>query len=159
MMEALDLHDHKRALIIPILLRTIKEEGLPFTKIQTLPTKPRFITDWENKDAAFTDVITGMEQSIKVFIGNIKVRDISIREEELIEFVTNGCLLVACDKLMDFATDFTREKDYRLKAMSIKGTCKFLMGTGKNEAEEINKIILMILGLIDEIKVQPLPVN
>jgi hypothetical protein len=159
MTEALELHDHKRALIIPIMLRTIKEEGLPFTRIQTLPTKPRYITDWENKDAAFTDVITGMEQSIKLFIGNIKVRDISFREEELIEFVTNGCLLIACDKLMDFATDFTKEKDYRIKAMSIKGTCKFLMGTGKNDVEEINKIMLMILSLIDEIKLQPTPLN
>lgn len=155
MKEALILHDHKRSLIIPIMLRPVKEEGHPFTKIQTLPTKPRFIDDWENSDAAFTDIITGMERSIKLFIENINIRDISVREEELIEFVTNGSLLNACDKLMDFATDFSIEQNHRRQAMSIKGTCMFVLNKNRGEADEIQKIILMILSLIDTIKMQP----
>lgn len=155
MREALALHDNRRSLIIPIMLRQVKDEGHPFAKIQTLPTKPRFIDDWENKDAAFTNIIMGMEQSIKSFIENINIRDISVREEELIEFITNGSLLNACDRLMDFATDFSMEQNLRREAMAIKGTCMFVMATGKNDVSEIQKIILMILSLIDMIKTQP----
>src|ERR1700754_402733 len=68
MKEALIMHDHKQALVVPVMLRVVKEEGHPFTKIQTLPSSPRFISEWPDRDAAFTNVIAGLEVSIQQFI-------------------------------------------------------------------------------------------
>lgn len=155
MKEALNMHDFKQALIVPVMLRTVKEEGHPFSKIQTLPSSPRYVSDWPNLDAAFTNVITGLEIAIQQFVKSRNVRDISSREGELVEYATNGELLSACDKLMDFATDFSPGNEHRLKAMSIKGTCKYILNNFRDDVERIRQIIIMILALIDEIKVCP----
>ena len=155
MKEALNMHDFKQALVVPVMLRTIKENGLPFSKIQTLPSSPRFVNEWSNLDAAFTNVLTGLELSIQQFVKNRKVRDINARENELVEYAINGELLGACDKLMDFASDFSAGNDYRREAMTIKGTCKYILNHAASDAEQIHKIICMILKLIDDIKLSP----
>jgi len=144
MKEALIMHDHKQALVVPVMLRVVKEEGHPFTKIQTLPSAPRFISEWPDRDAAFTNVIAGLEVSIQQFIKNRKVRDINSREDELVEYTTNGELLSACDKLMDFASDFSAGNEHRRKAMSIKGVCQYILKNCRDDVEQVQKIIFMI---------------
>ena len=155
MKEALNMHDYKQALVVPVMLRIVKEDGHPFSKIQTLPSAPRFISEWQDLDAAFTNVLTGLDLSIQQFIKNRKVRDINVRENELVEYATNGELLSACDKLMDFASDFSPGIGYRREAMTIKGTCKYILKNCMDDVDQIQKIILMILKLIDEIKLSP----
>ncbi len=60
-------HEEQTARVIPILLRPTDWQGLPFAKLQALPTNARPVTSWRNRDAAFLDVVLG----IRAVIGEI----------------------------------------------------------------------------------------
>ena len=60
MLRALERHNASQARVIPILLRPTHFKGAPFEKLQPLPKDARPVTDWKNKDKAWTDVARGI---------------------------------------------------------------------------------------------------
>jgi len=57
MKRALERHEREKAcVVIPIILRPIDLQGVPFEKLQALPTNAELITCWRNRDEAFLDV-------------------------------------------------------------------------------------------------------
>jgi internalin A len=58
--RALERHSAKEATVVPVLLRTCDWKGVPFGKLQGLPTGMRAVTTWPDRDAAWTDVATGI---------------------------------------------------------------------------------------------------
>jgi hypothetical protein len=61
--RAVELHKQGKACLIPIVLRPVDWEGSIFSGFQALPTDARPITDWDNQDSAFVDVVRGIGQS------------------------------------------------------------------------------------------------
>lgn len=61
-MRAIELHKKGKACLIPIVLRPVDWEGSIFSVLQALPTDARPITDWDNQDSAFVDVVKGIGQ-------------------------------------------------------------------------------------------------
>lgn len=59
---ALKRHDSGSARVIPILLRPVEWHGLPFAKLQILPTEARAVTSWTNRDEAFTDIAAKLRE-------------------------------------------------------------------------------------------------
>ncbi|WP_331351994.1 DnaB-like helicase C-terminal domain-containing protein [Cellvibrio sp. UBA7671] len=70
---ALQLHDSKQAIVIPIILRPIDWKETPFAKLQTLPKGGTAITLWNNEDEAWVDVTSGISTAIEE-INNLKFR-------------------------------------------------------------------------------------
>jgi hypothetical protein len=64
---ALELHQAKTALVIPILLRPCDWQGSPFSMLQMLPKDDKPVTLWSNQDSAFFDVATGIRKAIESF--------------------------------------------------------------------------------------------
>lgn len=62
MRRALQRHEAKEALVIPILLRSCHWQSAPFAALQVLPTGAKPITMWRDRDAAWTDVVTGIRR-------------------------------------------------------------------------------------------------
>lgn len=62
--RAMERHDAGEARVIPIILRSVDWSGAPFGKLQALPRDAKPVTEWPNRDAAFTDVAKGIRAAI-----------------------------------------------------------------------------------------------
>jgi tetratricopeptide (TPR) repeat protein len=64
MKRALERHKANEARVVPILLCPVDWEGTPLKRLQVLPTDAKPITIWDNQNAAFADVVTGIRRAI-----------------------------------------------------------------------------------------------
>ena len=64
MTRALERHDAGSALVLPILLRLVDWNELPFSRLQALPTDLRPIKKWPDPDDAWFDVEQGIREAI-----------------------------------------------------------------------------------------------
>ena len=69
MRRAIERHEAKEALVIPIILRPIAWNKLPFAHLQVLPFggKPVCSPLWANRDEAFYDVVQGILAVVENF--------------------------------------------------------------------------------------------
>lgn len=65
MKKALRRHERKEARVIPIILRPTNWQVEPLKKLQALPKDAEAITLWHNRDAAFLDVVQGINKAIE----------------------------------------------------------------------------------------------
>jgi parallel beta-helix repeat protein len=69
MKRAMERHQSGEARVIPIILRHVNWDGLPFSDLQALPTNAEPVKDgnWKSSDAAFKDVVEGLKKVIQDF--------------------------------------------------------------------------------------------
>lgn len=60
--RALERHNAKEAVVVPVMLRSCDWKGTPFGKLQGLPTGMKAVTAWQDRDTAWTDVVTGIRK-------------------------------------------------------------------------------------------------
>lgn len=65
MQRALKRHERREAIVIPIILRPVYYERTPFAKLQALPTNAKPITMWQNQEAAFLNIVQGIQDAAK----------------------------------------------------------------------------------------------
>jgi hypothetical protein len=65
MKRALERHKAGSARVIPIILRPTDWRGEPFGKLQVLPRNGKPLTKWPNRDLAFFDIVTGIQQAVE----------------------------------------------------------------------------------------------
>ena len=65
MKRAMERHEAGEALVIPIILRPVDWEEVPFGKLQALPRDAMAVTLWENQDEAFTNIARGIKKAVK----------------------------------------------------------------------------------------------
>jgi tetratricopeptide (TPR) repeat protein len=65
MKRALERHEAREALVIPILVRPVDWKAAPFAHLQALPTDAKPLTTWREQDRALTDVATGIRRVIE----------------------------------------------------------------------------------------------
>ena len=65
MTRALERHDAGEALVIPVALRPCDWSGAPFAKLQALPKDAKAVTEWKNRDDAWTDVAAGIRRAVE----------------------------------------------------------------------------------------------
>jgi hypothetical protein len=59
---ALQLHEQRKAIVIPVLLRPVHFASAPFARLAPLPRNGRPVTQWRDRDSAFVDVALHIEQ-------------------------------------------------------------------------------------------------
>ncbi len=62
--RAIEKHESKDAILIPIVIRAVNWSGTDFSKIQGLPKDALAVSSWENRDEAWVDVVEGIKKSI-----------------------------------------------------------------------------------------------
>src|SRR5215831_243305 len=62
--RAMERHEAGDARVIPVVMRPVDWEDVPFSKLQALPTDRRPITLWPNQDEGFADVAKGIRSAI-----------------------------------------------------------------------------------------------
>lgn len=60
--RALERHNAKEAIVIPIILRSCNWQSAPFAKIQGLPKGMKPVKSWHNRDDAWTNVAIGISE-------------------------------------------------------------------------------------------------
>ncbi|MFO1085644.1 MAG: macro domain-containing protein [Reyranellaceae bacterium] len=63
--RALERHERREALVVPIILRPVALQGTPFSKLQALPKDAKPVTTWPDADSAFVNVIEGLRVAIQ----------------------------------------------------------------------------------------------
>jgi hypothetical protein len=61
---AIEKHKAGETIVIPIILRPCDWEQAPFSKIQGLPKSARPITNWNDSDSAYVDIVKGIRAKI-----------------------------------------------------------------------------------------------
>lgn len=64
MTEALKMHENKKAVVVPVILRSCDWTSAPFSNLLALPTDGKSITTWSDKDLAFLNVAKGIKNII-----------------------------------------------------------------------------------------------
>ena len=62
--RAMERHVDGKARVIPIILRKCDWSSAPFGKLQALPKNARPIRSWDDRDEAYTDVVTGIRRAV-----------------------------------------------------------------------------------------------
>ena len=65
MQRALARHAAGDAYVIPVILRPVDWQGMPFAYLQCVPTDAKPVTTWNNRDEAFQDVATAIRTAIE----------------------------------------------------------------------------------------------
>lgn len=60
--RALELHEKKKTVVIPVIVRNCLWQHTPFSKLQALPKDAKAIAMWPDKDEALTSVVEGIRQ-------------------------------------------------------------------------------------------------
>jgi tetratricopeptide (TPR) repeat protein len=63
--RAMERHEAGEARVVPVLLRPCDWDGAPFSKLNALPTGAKPVTDWADRDKAFTDVAKGIRAAVE----------------------------------------------------------------------------------------------
>jgi hypothetical protein len=64
MKTALERHERREALVIPVILRPVVLKGTPFAKLQALPKDAKAATEWPRLDTAFVNVVEGLRDAV-----------------------------------------------------------------------------------------------
>jgi hypothetical protein len=72
MMRAMERHEAKRAVVIPVIVRPCDWHSAPFGKLLAVPTDGKAITQWPNEDEAYTNVARHVRKVVEQF-GRVRV--------------------------------------------------------------------------------------
>ena len=65
MLRAIERHNAKEAVVIPIILSACDWKDAPFSKLQALPKDAKAVDTWNNRDEAWTNVVNGLRSAIE----------------------------------------------------------------------------------------------
>jgi len=57
-------HEEGTAHVVPVILRKCEWSNLPYTKLQALPRNAKPVTEYANRDEAFTEIAVGVEKLV-----------------------------------------------------------------------------------------------
>lgn len=63
--NSMERHAAREARVIAVILREVDWKGAPFGRLQALPKDALPVTNWENRDRAFSDVARGIRQAVE----------------------------------------------------------------------------------------------
>jgi hypothetical protein len=61
---AMARHHDGTARVVPIIMRKCSWDGLPYAALQALPRRARPVTDYPDRDVAYTEIAEGIEQLV-----------------------------------------------------------------------------------------------
>jgi hypothetical protein len=67
MKRAMERHETKRAVVVPVIVRPCDWHSAPFGKLLAVPTDGKAITQWPNEDEAYTNVARHVRKVVEQF--------------------------------------------------------------------------------------------
>ena len=136
-LRAIERHNRKECIVVPVIIRECDWEGTPFESIQGLPTDMRPVVSrhWHNIDEAYANVARGLKKIIKQRLSELETTDSRygsnkvIREQgDMIELIVRNSMtgeefdvdVLLDSTISDIVLQFKEDKllnkgsDYRL---------------------------------------------
>jgi|SRR5688572_6953716 len=66
--HAMQRHEQGTAKVVPVILRKCEWNEMPYAKLQALPRGARPVSDFQDKDDAFTDIASGIRLLINTLL-------------------------------------------------------------------------------------------
>jgi hypothetical protein len=85
MQRALERHQRGEARVIPIILRHCDWSNAPFATLQVLPTDAQPVTQWHDRDEAWTDVTRGIRKALEELLNGKGKKETSLSEEQQLQ--------------------------------------------------------------------------
>ncbi|MEH6651461.1 MAG: DnaB-like helicase C-terminal domain-containing protein [Motiliproteus sp.] len=99
---AMQKHESKQAIVIPIIVRPTEFLDTPFSSIQALPKDAKAVSTWNDQDEAWINVTSGIKLSVLEIHSLRERRDQKNNMNGSLEFrKINSLLVVALDNLDD----------------------------------------------------------
>jgi len=70
MRKAIRRHNEGKSRVVPVIIRPVDWAGEPFGRLQALPANGMAVTEWQNRDEAFLDIVRGIEQVAREISGD-----------------------------------------------------------------------------------------
>src|SRR5713226_1774398 len=137
MQRALERHERGEARVIPILLRPVYYQRTPLALLQALPTNAKPVTMWQNQEAAFLNIVQGIQGVAKtsskssiyhIFQLNDKLSD-QIPLLPLMKRKRGKLYFVKFVKDAQFIIDASREAEQRSKSQRTKSKLQNIIET------------------------------
>lgn len=71
---AMERHQEGTSRVVPIILRKCNWEGLPYAALQALPRRARPVTEYPDRDVAYTEIAEAVEQLVDQINDQLSVR-------------------------------------------------------------------------------------
>jgi len=118
--KALEMQELSKVWIIPVMLSNCSITDMKIAAIQTLPTDPRFVEAWANKNDAWVNVVEGIRKSIKKIIEHLQIWDPVSAMESIKDLLKQSQKLEeACNKTIDFAVNYG-QSDQEMEAVILR---------------------------------------
>lgn len=76
MQRAMEKHESRESIVIPILIRPCDWTSAPFSKLQVLPSEAKEVSKWINADDAWLDILNGIKNTIS-YMEERSIQDVS----------------------------------------------------------------------------------
>jgi hypothetical protein len=70
--SAMKRHEEGTAHVVPIILRKCEWSSMPYAKLQALPRNAAPVTEYANRDEAFTEIVRGIEKLVDQVNARVK---------------------------------------------------------------------------------------
>jgi hypothetical protein len=117
MTRAMERHHKGEARVIPIVLRSVHFQNLPFSKLQALPTNavPVVSKKWNDQDEAFSDIVAGIDKVIEEILAFRKIPVVNessslrfgqLLPVKLLSWSPDGSRILSLSKHVSVAEDY-----------------------------------------------------
>lgn len=65
--KAMERHERKEASVVPVFLRPCDWQDMPFARVQGLPINTRSVTQYENADEAYLEIVQGIRRILETW--------------------------------------------------------------------------------------------
>ena len=66
---AMERHEKGTVRVVPIILRQCEWEDMPYAKLQALPSNVRPVSEYQDRDLAYTEIAKGIRRVVEGMIG------------------------------------------------------------------------------------------
>ena len=93
MQKALQRDAEGTVRVVPIILRPVDWEEVPFSELQVLPTGAKPVTRWSDRDDAFEDIAKELRKVVKELSASLKAKELRVPSKTKEEWLEEGHLL------------------------------------------------------------------
>ncbi len=87
--RAMQRHEEKSAVVIPVLLRPCDTGNANFMKLQGLPKNFKPVTSWTNRDEAFTDIARGIRAAAEQIRKTQDIDEVKVSSDNPVPTIIN----------------------------------------------------------------------
>ena len=125
MSTAIEMHESKQSIVIPVIIRPCEWGESPIGSIQALPKDVKPISTWGNEDEAWLDVVSGIKSVVKNVNKGIQ------RKKAKISLKTMRDMLIGEVERVDHM--FSKDKEYSGSSTGLSDLDEILNGINSDD--------------------------